>query len=222
MKTLEERIREIAAKMEGHCYEVDGYRIPHSVFVEWDRTWDVADDYSVGDWSSDEDLKRMVEDQEASHYEYYSEEIEEYVEEQREKKFDKDPNRFDARTVDSLWTAFKEGFHESPRRVTELPSDRFAREYIYEILRQESEDHKVRDDALDEAKESDFAAYGYPANNFNYPDADRCPVSQKEFDGVGGGSFAEDPEMTMDVAIRHCMRCSYVCWFNDNTIHPVK
>lgn len=65
MKTLEERIREIAANMEGHCYEVDGYKIPHSVFVEWDQTWDVADEYNAGEWSTDEELKEMIELQEA-------------------------------------------------------------------------------------------------------------------------------------------------------------
>ena len=41
---MEKRIREVAEKMDRDGVKGFSGEVPHSVFVEWDRTWDVADD----------------------------------------------------------------------------------------------------------------------------------------------------------------------------------
>lgn len=76
MTRLETRIREVAAKMEGKFFET----VPHSVFVEWDQTWDVADDLGINDESTDEEIETAIRNQEFTHDEYYSEEKKAYDE----------------------------------------------------------------------------------------------------------------------------------------------
>jgi hypothetical protein len=76
MSNLETRIREVAAKMEGKFFET----VPHSVFVEWDQTWDVADDLGITGDSTDEEIESAIREQESTHDEYYSEEKKAYDE----------------------------------------------------------------------------------------------------------------------------------------------
>ena len=59
LNELESRIRRIADNMDGFYHEQDGVRIPHSVFVEWDQTWDVVED----DNPTDEDLEELIGDE---------------------------------------------------------------------------------------------------------------------------------------------------------------
>ena len=47
MNNLEKRIREVASKMEGKFMGT----VPHSVFVEWDSTWDIAEEIDP-EWGS--------------------------------------------------------------------------------------------------------------------------------------------------------------------------
>lgn len=83
LNELESRIRRIADNMDGFYHEQDGVRIPHSVFVEWDQTWDVVED----DNPTDEDLEELIKNQENTHDEYYNEEIDLYVAEQKNKTY---------------------------------------------------------------------------------------------------------------------------------------
>lgn len=76
MNELETRIREVAAKMEGKFFET----VPHSVFVEWDQTWDVAEDLGISENSTDEEIETAIRSQEFTHDEYYSEEKKAYDE----------------------------------------------------------------------------------------------------------------------------------------------
>jgi hypothetical protein len=76
---MEKRIREVAEKMDRDG--VKGFRgeVPHSVFVEWDRTWDVADDlendgYPCNPESTDEQIQAAIEHQEFTHGDYYYDE----------------------------------------------------------------------------------------------------------------------------------------------------
>lgn len=75
---LRNRIRIVAESMEGFAYEKDGFKIPHSVFVEWDQTWTVAEELHITTMSSNDDIKAAIRSQEISHEDYYSEEINEY------------------------------------------------------------------------------------------------------------------------------------------------
>lgn len=74
---LETRIRNIAAELGGKFLG----KVPHSVFVEWDQTWDIADDLGITDTSSDRDIALAILSQEQSHDDYYAEQVEAYVEE---------------------------------------------------------------------------------------------------------------------------------------------
>lgn len=76
---LRHRIRSIAKRMDGHFYELEGVKIPHSVFVEWDQTWTVAEDLHITAMSSDAEIEAAILDWEESHDDYYSEEINEFV-----------------------------------------------------------------------------------------------------------------------------------------------
>lgn len=88
---LETRIREVAAKMEGSydtMYVVSGenvcFHVPHSVFVTWDATWDVAeeidpeDDSPCNEDSSDEEIEACIRYRESVCDECYEDEIQEF------------------------------------------------------------------------------------------------------------------------------------------------
>lgn len=79
-KTLEQRIREVADKMEGKYFET----VPHSVFVEWDATWDIAEEIDP-EWgcpcnadSSDEEIEACILHRECVCDEVYQENIKQY------------------------------------------------------------------------------------------------------------------------------------------------
>ena len=71
MNSLKARIKQIAENMDGFFYEREGVQVPHSVFVEWDQTWDLFEgederwvydyfmdeEYSVTPNSTDEEIK---------------------------------------------------------------------------------------------------------------------------------------------------------------------
>lgn len=76
---LRNRIRSIAKRMNGCAYEVEGVKIPHTVFVEWDQTWTVAEDLNITAMSSDAEIEAAIREQEDTHGDYYSEEINEFV-----------------------------------------------------------------------------------------------------------------------------------------------
>lgn len=90
---LETRIKNIAAEMEGNFKEVDGYEVPHSKFVEWDQTWDLfegederwvydscmGEDYSVTPDSTDKEIEEAILSWENSHYDYYDDEVQAYI-----------------------------------------------------------------------------------------------------------------------------------------------
>jgi DNA-binding ferritin-like protein (Dps family) len=220
MKNLETRIKNIAANMEGNFKEIDGYVVPHAKFVEWDQTWDIADDLELSDDSTEEEIEQAILSQEDSHYDYYDEQVEEYVEELRDAKFSKDADAFDEKTVDLLFEAFSNGVGEAGyRERANLPgSSSEIREAARKVLDQEAKDRKVRQDALLEAQENDFQAFGYPSNNWNRPDETQCPLSLDEFDYAGGEYFMDDENMSLEDALRECMKKAYVGWFDENTI----
>lgn len=70
------RFRTIAKNMDGFAY--DG-KVPHSVFVEWDQTWVVAEELGITTMSSDKEIESAIRKQESTHDEYYAEEINNYV-----------------------------------------------------------------------------------------------------------------------------------------------
>lgn len=220
MKNLETRIKNIAANMEGNFKEIDGYEVSHSKFVEWDQTWDIADDLELTDDSTDQEIEQAILTQEDTHYDYYDDQVEEYVEELRDSKLAGDTNAFDEKTVDLLFDAFSEGVGEAVNSDrTDLPKGSSEiREAAYRVLEQESKDHKVRHDTLLEAQENDFQAFGYKSNNWNRPDETQCPVSLDEFDYAGGEYFMDDENMSLEDALRECMKKAYVAWFDENTI----
>lgn len=74
---LRARFRIVARKMDGFAFE---NKIPHSVFVEWDQTWTVAEELHITAMSSDKEIEAAIREQEASHEEYYAEEINKYIE----------------------------------------------------------------------------------------------------------------------------------------------
>ena len=90
---LENRIKNIAAKMDGVFLELDGYEVPHTKFVEWDHTWDLFEgeddrwiydccmdeEYSVTSNSTDEEIEQAILSWEHSHEDYYDDEVKEYV-----------------------------------------------------------------------------------------------------------------------------------------------
>lgn len=71
------RFRAIAKKMDGFAYE---YKVPHSVFVEWDQTWTVAEELNITAMSSDKEIEDAIREQEDSHGDYYAEDINTYIE----------------------------------------------------------------------------------------------------------------------------------------------
>lgn len=232
MKTLEERIKEIAANMEGHFTEIDGYVIPHAKFVEWDQTWNLFEgederwvydscmdeEYSVTPDSSDKEIEEAILAWESSHDDYYNDEVKEYVKELRDAKFSKDPDAFDEQTVDALVDAFKEGMAEASVVAKAIPSETDIRNAARKVLEQEAKDRKVRQDALLETQEDQFHTFGYPSNNWNRPDETQCPVSLDEFDYAGGTYYMEDEDKTIEEGLRKCMLNAYMGFFDSNTI----
>lgn len=234
MNNLETRIKTIAANMDGNFWEIDGYEVPHSKFVEWDQTWtlfegeddswhyysSMGEDLFVTPDSTDEEIEEAILTWEDSHDEYYAEQVETYIESLREAKFSEDPDAFDEKTVDILFEAFSEGVYDSVNGVRKyIPkgSDEI-RKAARKVLEQEAKDRKVRHDALMEARENDFRTYGHSADKWNRPAAEKCPVSLDEFDYAGGTSYMDSEFMTLEDAIRECMRKAYVGWFDENTI----
>lgn len=80
---LRSRFRIIARKMDGFAYE---QKIPHSVFIEWDQTWLVAEELHITTVSSDKAIEKAIRKQEASHEDYYAEEINNYVAQRQAKE----------------------------------------------------------------------------------------------------------------------------------------
>lgn len=96
MKNLENRIKNIAANMEGNFEEIDGHVVPHSKFVEWDQTWTLFEgederwvyscfmdeEYSVTPDSTDEEIEEAIRCWESTHDDYYQEQVQAYINEQ--------------------------------------------------------------------------------------------------------------------------------------------
>ena len=78
--TLETRIKNIADNMEGTF--LGG--VPHSIFVEWDATWDISDELGIDENSTDEEIKAAILTSEDWHGECYQDEVQAYIEEQSE------------------------------------------------------------------------------------------------------------------------------------------
>lgn len=218
LNTLESRINNIATNMEGSFKEVDGYEVSHSKFVEWDQTWDIADDLGITEDSTDEEIEQAILSQEFSHDDYYNDEVKEYVKELRDARFSKDPDSFDEQTVDALVDAFKEGMNDASVAEKAMPSETEIRNAARKVLEQEAADRKVRRDALSETQEDQFHTFGYPSNNWSRPEAEKCPVSPEWFDYAGGTAFIEDEEMSLEEALRKCMLNAYKGWFDEQTI----
>lgn len=77
-ETLEQRIRRIAASMDERGIKKFADIVPHSVFVDWDRTWDEGARDDISDASTDEELEEAILSQEDSHWEYYHDEMVDY------------------------------------------------------------------------------------------------------------------------------------------------
>lgn len=118
MNNLETRIREVAAKMEGKFFET----VPHSVFVEWDQTWDVAEDLGITGDSTDKEIETAIRNQEATHDEYYNDKV-----------FDYKAERAIPVVADALATAMMEQFPIEGERMS-LEDMKRAREIAIELL----------------------------------------------------------------------------------------
>jgi len=100
MISLKTRIKRIAKNMDGCAYEQEGVKVPHSVFVKWDQTWDLFEgederwvydafmdeEYSVTPNSTDEEIEEAIRSWESSHDDYYNDEINAYVKRMKGKK----------------------------------------------------------------------------------------------------------------------------------------
>ena len=78
MKNLEKRIREVAANMEGKFLG----EVPHTIFVEWDATWDIASELDIDENSTDREIEQAILASEDWHGETYQEEVQAYIDEQ--------------------------------------------------------------------------------------------------------------------------------------------
>ena len=58
--------------------------VPHSIFVEWDATWDISDELGIDENSTDEEIKAAILTSEDWHGECYQDEVQAYIEEQSE------------------------------------------------------------------------------------------------------------------------------------------
>ena len=87
MNKLELRIRKVASKMEGKFFDI----VPHPVFVEWDQTWDVAEEidpewgYPCNADSSDEEIEACIRHRERVCDECYKDKVEAYTNEPENK-----------------------------------------------------------------------------------------------------------------------------------------
>lgn len=190
MKNLEIRIREIASNMDGKFWGT----VPHSVFVEWDQTWTVAEDLGISDESTDEEIESALREWESGHEDYYEDEVKAY----------------------NLVLAFKDGVEESSNSV-ELPSDLELYRSAKSVIEQEKEDSEVRDEALDTLKQMYWDAYHQPESKYNYPDVSDCPVDI-DFSSNGGYLYAADGDYTVEQAMKICMKDAFVCWFEEHTV----
>lgn len=78
MNNLEKRIREVASKMEGKFLG----EVPHSLFVEWDATWDIASELGIDENSTDHEIEQAILTSEEWHGETYQDEVQAYIDEQ--------------------------------------------------------------------------------------------------------------------------------------------
>ena len=78
MKNLETRIKSIAANMEGAFHG----KVPHSIFVEWDATWEIASGLDIDENSTDSEIEQAILTSEDWHWEYYQEEVNAYIDQQ--------------------------------------------------------------------------------------------------------------------------------------------
>lgn len=200
---MEKRIRELAAQMDRDGLKNFGYAVPHSVFVEWDQTWDVArDDYHYDENTSDDLLIDLITDQEASHSDgYYAEEYEKYCSEH---------NMSTQKMVESLAQAFCDGYnetacpnHEFPMMCPDLYDDE-ART----VLDAEIADFKLRTAALGEFMcINEIDSWDVEAKD--------CPlVPEAGISTEGGKLFAEHPDAyTAEIALQKCLDATYYSWF---------
>lgn len=147
MTELETRIREVAAKMEGKFFET----VPHSVFVEWDQTWDVAEDLGITGESTDEEIETAIRHQEDTHDEYY-----------HDKVFDYKTEMAIPVVADALATAMAEQFPIEGERMSAEDVKR-AREIAIELLSDDKKFEKatglkLRKDFLFEVTDNDIKA----------------------------------------------------------------
>jgi hypothetical protein len=77
-ETLEQRIRRVAASMDDRGVRKFFDIVPHSVFVDWDATWDEGARDDINDDSTDEELENAILSQEDSHDEYYHDKMVDY------------------------------------------------------------------------------------------------------------------------------------------------
>lgn len=75
MANLETRIKNIAANMEGNFLG----EVPHSLFVEWDATWDIASELGIDENSTDKEIEQAILTSEDWHGETYQEEVQAYI-----------------------------------------------------------------------------------------------------------------------------------------------
>lgn len=90
MKTLAERINEVAARMDGCFMEIEGVKIPHLQFVKWDDIQGIIEDRCYYDEdeepctedATDEQIEAFIRRREDTYdiEEYYSDQITKYVE----------------------------------------------------------------------------------------------------------------------------------------------
>ena len=78
MKNMETRIKSIAANMEGKYCGI----VPHTVYVEWDATWDIADDLGLDENSTDKEIEEAIRIRELWYDDAYQEELQAYIDEQ--------------------------------------------------------------------------------------------------------------------------------------------
>ena len=75
MKNLETRIKSIAANMEGKFLG----EVPHTIFVEWDSTWDISGELDIDENSTDKEIEQAILTSEDWHGETYQEEVQAYI-----------------------------------------------------------------------------------------------------------------------------------------------
>lgn len=122
MNNLEQRIRRIAASMDDRGVRKFFDIVPHSVFVDWDATWDEGARDDINDDSTDEELEDAILSQEDSHDEYYHDEMVDYKTE-----------RAIPVVADALATAMAEQFPIEGDRMSAEDVTR-AREIAIELL----------------------------------------------------------------------------------------